>query len=237
MLLLEGVSVKYREYTAIKQVSFRVGRGEVYALLGPSGCGKTTLLYAIARLVSPAEGRIVIDDSLRALSLMPQHFGLLPWKRCIDNVALNMIIKGHDKREARFKAKELLEKMGLERVMYKYPPQISGGQQQRVALARSLVLRTDLLLMDEPFSSLDQLTREELQQYFADLQRNLKFSAIVVTHSIEEAAFLGKKILIMDGSPGSIKRCLDNPLWNMPNRRKSPLFYEVCRDIRGCLER
>lgn len=239
MLTLRHLTVKYGQLTALQGVDLDVQRGDIYALLGPSGCGKTTLLYTVAGLIAPSEGEIIKSKDLKSLSLIPQHYGLLPWKKAIDNVALSLAIRGYGRKEARLKARTFLEELGLGDILFKFPVQMSGGQQQRVALARSLIFEPDLLLMDEPFSALDQLTREELQEYFLRLHRAKGFSAILVTHSIEEAVFLGGHIVIMGNTPGSIKGVIHNPLdrEKVRDRRMSPLFYEICREVRGCLEK
>jgi NitT/TauT family transport system ATP-binding protein len=236
MLIVENITVNYGNFTALEDVSLSLEKGEICALLGPSGCGKTTLLYTIAGLVKQHKGRIVREEGLGTMSLIPQHYGLLPWKRAVDNVALSLIIKGWDKRSSRLKAEELLKEMGLSNVLSKYPGQMSGGQKQRVALARSLAYQPDLLLMDEPFSSLDQLTREELQDYLLMLHSKKEFSVFIVTHSIEEAVYLGRRIAVMGGEPGKIKGIIKNPLWGENTKRTSPLFFQTCQRVRRCLE-
>lgn len=236
MLEVKNATVSYGEFTALENIDLKLNRGEICTLLGPSGCGKTTLLYTIAGLVRQKMGKIIKDDDALSMSLIPQHYGLLPWKRAIDNVALSLIVKGYGRRGSRLKAREQLAKMGLSGIENRFPGQMSGGQKQRVALARSLVFQPDLLLMDEPFSSLDQLTREELQEFLLMLHAKDEFTALMVTHSIEEAVFLGRRIIIMGGEPGRIRRVLHNPLWGMDDKRISPMYYEVCRQVRGCLE-
>ncbi|MBA1335413.1 MAG: Putrescine transport ATP-binding protein PotA [Firmicutes bacterium] len=236
MLEVKNVTVSYGEFTALGDISLKLNRGEICTLLGPSGCGKTTLLYTIAGLVKQKAGEIVKDDNALRMSLIPQHYGLLPWKRAVDNVALSLIIKGCDRRSSRLKARGLLAEMGLSGVEDRFPGQMSGGQKQRVALARSLVFQPDLLLMDEPFSSLDQLTREELQEFLLMLHEKNEFTVLMVTHSIEEAVYLGQRIIVMGGEPGRIRRALQNPLWGVKDKRTSAMYYEVCRQVRGCLE-
>ncbi|HEY9077559.1 MAG TPA: ATP-binding cassette domain-containing protein [Anaerolineaceae bacterium] len=227
--------------------------GESWAVLGASGCGKSTLLYLLAGLRFPQSGVIKISGEVLHrprphTSLILQDYGLLPWATVAENIALGLRIRqfyGPDGKHAPEGA--ILEKVeqtvaywigrvGLIEVEDQFPGQISGGQRQRTAIARSLALTPDLLLMDEPFASLDTLTREGLQKLILQLRRESNLTTVTVTHSIEEAALLGEKILVM-GSPPQ-KRCttIDNPDSGEVDFAGSPSYNTTCSQLRAVME-
>jgi NitT/TauT family transport system ATP-binding protein len=227
--------------------NWSVNRGESWAILGPSGCGKSTLLSLLAGLRIPTGGSVLIDgDSLdrpRPQSgLIIQDFGLLPWATVKQNASLGLDIRrfyGPDgthapagNKIAIVDALPWLERLGLLEQVDKYPAQLSGGQRQRTAIARTLALQPDLLLMDEPFSSLDAPTRESLQQLVLELWREQNLTMIVVTHSIEEAAILGQKILLLEQPPNQIAQIIENPLIGQPDFRMSTAYQQVCHVLR-----
>jgi len=227
----------------------RVERGEVWAVLGPSGCGKSTLLMLLAGLVRPQAGVIVVaGERLRRprprTGLVLQDYGLLPWATVRENVALGMRIRrfyGPDGRhvpadlrlsndDAGALAAHWLARLGLEAVAEQYPGQISGGQRQRVAIARTLALAPDLLLMDEPFSALDAPTREGLQQLTLDLCAEAGLTVVLVTHNIEEAAFVGQRVLRLTAPPNT------NPLV-IPNSHDADAGYRHRADYAAACAR
>lgn len=229
--------------------SWEVGKGEAWAVIGPSGCGKSTLLYLLAGLVAPQKGEIRIGGlRLRRprpdTALILQDYGLLPWRTIRENIALGLEIRsfyGPDglhapKRPLSEDRKALvdywLKRLGLEEVADHYPCQVSGGQRQRTAIGRALVLGPDLLLMDEPFSSLDAPTREALEELTLKLQGERGLTVITVTHSIEEAAFLGRKILCLGRPPHKKPVVFEGS----PPDRESPAFYALCSHLRKALE-
>ena len=180
MVLIENLVVTYKtpsaNVEALGGVSFRVATGEICAIIGPSGCGKSTLLYVLAGLLPHFEGRVMVDGEpvrpgRRKTALILQDYGLLPWKNVFENVALGLEIRGVAHAERKEKVTALLRELDLYEVRQLYPGQLSGGQRQRVAIARVLALNPDLLLMDEPFSSLDALTREALQESLLEIWR------------------------------------------------------------------
>lgn len=226
---------------ALRDVSFVLGHGEPVALIGPSGCGKSTILKLIAGLIKPTSGEILINDQVvekprKETALILQDYGLLPWKTVLDNAALGLKIAGLSRKEARAKAKAALAAVGLGGAIKNFPSQLSGGMKQRLAIARSLALESDTLLMDEPLSALDALTREELQNTLLELWQKRGYTQVLVTHSIEEAAFLGRRIIVMGGKPGHIREVIDNEGMGSTQYRATPAYFELCKRLRSALQ-
>jgi ABC-type nitrate/sulfonate/bicarbonate transport system ATPase subunit len=242
-------------YTAGRPVfdhfSWRINVGEAWAVIGPSGCGKTTLLYLLAGLRTPTSGRILVAGEpltrpRPTTGLILQDYGLLPWATVRENAALGLRLRefyGPDGRHA--PANEVvgiiaervdawLERLDIASVADKYPGQVSGGQRQRTAIARTLVLRPDLLLMDEPFASLDAPTREDLQNLTVELRGEQKLTTIVVTHNIEDAAFLGERILVLAKPPHHEPVIVENPA-GQAGYRAQPAFLDKCNELRRLL--
>lgn len=220
-------------------------------MLGPSGCGKTTLLYLLAGLLFPREGRICIDGKnlerpRPQTGLILQDYGLLPWATVRENASLGLRVRefyGPDGKHAPCDEVESpesidgwLAKLGLAEASGQYPGQLSGGQRQRTAIARTLALNPDLLLMDEPFSSLDALTRSNLQELTLSLWQENHFTMVAVTHAIEEAALLGGKILVLGRAPNHGGTVFDNPYFGSEGFRESGAFTEICRHLREKME-
>lgn len=231
-----------QEVIALQSINFSLHQGETCAIIGPSGCGKTTLLYALAGLFSPTRGKVLIDGQpaspqREGTALILQDYGLLPWKKVWDNVALGLRFRGVDRKLEEQRVAQVLGQLGLQGLERRYPAQLSGGQRQRVAIARSLALCPDLLLMDEPFSSLDALTRESLQDLLLSIWQDQGFSLVLVTHSIEEAVFLGQKIVVLSACPGTVIAEIPNKWVGDRAYRKKQEFYEHCSDLRRYLER
>ena len=182
---------------------------------GPSGCGKTTLLYLLAGLRTPIKGNITINinnsNGHKPLTgLVLQDYGLLPWATAFDNATLGLKIHGVEKKTASRIAHRWLAELGIENVANHYPAELSGGQRQRVAIARTLALEPFLLLMDEPFASLDALTREDSLDLVLNLWKKLDSTMILVTHNIEEAILWGSKILVLGHAPNSNPVVINN---------------------------
>lgn len=243
-LAFDDVSLRYegqdRAVLALESLSLAVGRGEPIAVIGPSGCGKSSMLLLAAGLLAPTGGEVRVDgESIsaprRATSLILQEHGLLPWKTAEDNAALGLRIRGADRRESRERAREALERVGLAEFARAYPGELSGGMRQRVGLARAVALDADLLLMDEPLSALDALRREDLQDVLLDLWRRRGHAQVLVTHSIEEAVFLGRRVVVMSPSPGSVRAIVENPDMGEAEYRLDPVFHERCAELRGIL--
>ncbi len=238
MIKIENLTFAYPGGEPIFEgFDWRVEAGQSWAVIGPSGCGKTTLLYLLAGLRRPTAGTIIIDGRRVAAprpgtGLILQDYGLLPWATVWENAALGLKIRSVNGHERRRRVNFWLKRLGIEAVRAHYPGQISGGQRQRTAIARTLALNPDLLLMDEPFSSLDALTREELQNLAVELRTETGTTTIIVTHNIEEAVFLGQHILVLPQPP--IRRALvvANPDGGRLNYRDEPAFHQRCNEIR-----
>ncbi|MGC8907245.1 MAG: ABC transporter ATP-binding protein [Desulfomonilaceae bacterium] len=225
---------------ALKGVSLSLEDEDTMAIVGPSGCGKSTLLFILAGLEKPTEGCVrfrdaVLDKPRREVALVLQDYGLFPWKTVQANIELGLKIRREQVDVEKISA--LLHELGISEKTELYPQQLSGGQRQRVALARALVLNPSLLLLDEPFASLDALTRERLQDLVAAAWRSRRFAMVIVTHDIQEAAGLGRKIFIMAGAPGAIVSCVENPSAGRKDYRDTEEFYIVCERVRRELER
>ncbi|NLT95868.1 MAG: ABC transporter ATP-binding protein [Clostridia bacterium] len=226
---------------ALKDINVAIAKGERCVLVGPSGSGKTSLLFLIAGLLKPTRGQVLIDNvpvsgPQEKTALILQDYGLFPWKTVLANAELGLEIRKIPKQVRRAKVLALLEKLGIKDYRDKYPFELSGGQRQRVAIARALSLEPEILLMDEPFSALDSLTREQMQELILELWHEKHFTYILVTHSIEEAVFLGEKIVILSEGPGKIVKIVDNKTSGDKDFRNSPDFYSRCSLIRGLIE-
>jgi NitT/TauT family transport system ATP-binding protein len=251
MVQLESLAYSYGSGPPIFQdFNWHVGHGEAWAVLGPSGCGKTTLLYLLAGLRFPTSGQVLIDGKPLVrprprTGLILQEYGLLPWATVQQNAELGLRVRsfyGPDGKHAPIEFQPnldvdpWLERLGLVQLKEKYPKQLSGGQRQRTAIARTLALKPDLLLMDEPFGSLDAPTRENLQNLTIDLCNEQSLTLVIVTHAIEEAAILGAKILLLGQPPNVETTIIDNPKMSTANFRESNIYLELCRELRHRME-
>lgn len=251
MVRLENITFSYPISSPIfKGFSWKVERGETCSILGPSGCGKSTLLYLLAGLRFPTWGKIWMNEQPLTrprphTGLIIQEYGLLPWATVRQNAKLGLRIRefyGPDGTHApvdhqnQVDVEHWLERLQLLPHAEKYPAQLSGGQRQRTALARTLALKPDLLLMDEPFSSLDAPTREGLQNLILELQFEEGLTLIVVTHAIEEAAILGEKILLLGQPPNTLPRVFENPSFRLPDFRDSTDYFDLCQELRQTME-
>src|ERR671925_1165519 len=206
-LFLEGTVVAFRN------VDLQIKTQEVLCVVGPSGCGKTTLLRCIGGLLAPTSGQVLIDgqavDCPRAgVAIVFQHFGLLPWKTVVDNVAFGLKIAGVSRQQLAERVEHYIRLVGLAGFENQYPYQLSGGMQQRVGLSRALAIHPEILLIDEPFASVDAQTREVLQEELLQLHDRERKTMIFITHSIDEAIVLGDRIAVMASRPGRVKELL-----------------------------
>lgn len=189
-----------------RNISLAIAPGELCCLVGRSGCGKTTLLHALAGLLVPQAGSVLLHGE--DVTGMPGRIGymlqkdlLLPHKRIVDNVALPLVLQGVSRQEARAQAQELLARMGLGEVAQSWPSELSGGMRQRVAFLRTSLTGTDVILLDEPFSALDALTRREMREWLMSAVAEMNMSALVITHDVDEAVSMASHIFVMRGNP------------------------------------
>jgi len=215
MITLTNVSHTFSGRTgavhALHGLDLRVEEGEFAAVIGRSGCGKSTLLRIIAGLVEPTSGQVRVAGSLitgprRDIALMFQRPALLPWRSVLDNVLLPVEVFGWPRKQYRHHAEQLLEVVGLTGFLKRLPHELSGGMQQRVALCRALIQRPRVLLMDEPFSALDALTREELSVELQRIHMELRTTVVLVTHSIAEAVLLADHVAVLTPRPGQLRK-------------------------------
>ncbi len=249
MIELRALTFQYPGRPPIfDRFNWSVAAGEAWAILGPSGYGKSTLLYLLAGLRKPTTGAVLIEGQTITrprprTGLILQDFGLLPWATCEQNVSLGLRVHGFygpdgkhapgDQRpgDVRTRTDQWLTRLGLRAVRQHYPGQLSGGQRQRTAIARTLALNPDLLLMDEPFASLDAPTRENLQNLTLELRAEQGLTTLVVTHSIDEAAFLGQKILLC----GPTLTVIENPGAGDLGYREQPAYAAMIQTLRGAM--
>ena len=214
MIELQGVSRSFGSVLALDEISLKVSAGEFVAVVGRSGCGKSTLLRLVAGLLPPSTGEVVVNGAevrrpRRDIAFMFQRPALLPWRSVLRNVLLPVEIFGWPVAEYREQALELLNDVGLAEFAERLPHELSGGMQQRVSLCRSLIQRPSVLLMDEPFSALDALTREELALGLQRIHAEHPSTVVFVTHSIEEAILLADRVVVLSPRPGHISDIVD----------------------------
>ena len=238
MIALDQVHLSFadnvRTLPVLEDVSLQVGAGASCAVIGPSGCGKTSLLFLLAGLLKPTAGTVRVADRSRT-GVILQHYGLLPWKSVAANIALGLRLQGADRERTRARVDELLVEMDLAAFADHFPGQLSGGMQQRVALARALATEPRLLLMDEPLSALDALTRERLQHTILDVWQRHRVTMVLVTHSIEEAVFLGQTVVVLTSRPARVAAVVDNPGAGRSDYRQSETFFHQCRRLRALI--
>ncbi len=245
ILVLRNVSLDYvnkgGRVAALREVSLTFTRGRSYSIIGPSGCGKTSLLLLLAGLLRPTRGEVCLYGKPLAApdprtALILQDYGLLPWKTVWENAALGLVLRGAKKREQEEILLPILEELGLGECLHRYPHQLSGGQKQRVALARALALKPEILLMDEPLSALDALTRESIQETILKVWRRHQVTLVLVTHSIEEAVYLGQEVIVLTPRPGRVKSIVPNPCMGPESFRHDVRFHQKCSEVRAALE-
>jgi NitT/TauT family transport system ATP-binding protein len=244
---LDGVSKRFGEGTtaveALTAIDLTVAAGEFVSLIGPSGCGKSTLLRIVANLIEPTAGTVLVNGKPARRARLDQDYGiafqqagLLEWRTVQGNVELPLALHGLGKGERRTQALELLELVGLGEFVGHRPSQLSGGMQQRVAIARALARRPALLLMDEPFGALDEMTRERMQAELIRICAETSAAVVFVTHSIPEAVFLSQRVVVMSPRPGRITHTVDVPLGARDEDvREDDRFYAAITDVREAL--
>ncbi|WP_338452966.1 ABC transporter ATP-binding protein [Niallia oryzisoli] len=208
-----------KTFTAIEDINFVVNEGEFITLVGPSGCGKSTLLDLLGGLTKPTRGRILIEGKeITGPGLdrgtVFQQYALFPWKTARGNIEFGLEAKGISKREWKEKGDYYLDLVGLIKFADRYPHELSGGMKQRVAIARSLAFNPDVLLLDEPFAALDAQTRETLQSELLRIWKKTGKTIIFITHGIDEAVYLGQRVVVLSPNPGSVRKIVDISLKN-----------------------
>ena len=233
MISVSNVTKHFDEVHALAKINLDIATGEFVTVVGPSGCGKSTLLRIIAGIISSSNGNTVKPDKG---AFVFQDSALLPWRSVQKNVELLMELESFPKEQIKGKARSVLKQVGLTGFEKSYPHQLSGGMKMRLSLARSLVLRPDYLLMDEPLSSVDELTREVLQEEIHTLWKEDKFTAILVTHNVAEAVFLSNRVVVMSPRPGKITHIVDIPFKKRDKLLRSKAqFTKLVNDISGKL--
>jgi len=225
MLSIKDVSInyktKYETIQVINNLSLAIEKGEALVILGPSGCGKSTLINALAKTISIESGNInyiqnndekELNTKIHKIGIIPQNCGLLPWKTVEENCLLPLKIRHEEiNDESKNSIHKIFESLNISSILHRYPRELSGGQIQRAAIARAFILKPDLLLMDEPFSALDEITREDARTLFLKIWKLYMPTTVLVTHSIDEALYLGNRIMVMENDMGNIKYEIHNP--------------------------
>jgi NitT/TauT family transport system ATP-binding protein len=235
---LDNVSKFYdqgRRLHALHEVSFGVGEGEFVSIVGPSGCGKSTLLKIIAGLDKPTSGEVKfrggpICGPHSKISLVFQAFGLFPWRTVLDNVEYGLEMQGVPKQERRRQARDYLEMVGLAGYEQMYPKQLSGGMRQRVGIARALAVEPEVVLMDEAFSAIDEVTAEVLRDEVTEIHKQTGKTFVLVTHNLSEAIELADKVVVLSSRPAKVKKIMPISL-DRPRDRTHTLFVHMHRDI------
>lgn len=214
MIRVEQLTKRYGDRTVLSGVSFTVAERETISVVGPSGCGKTTLLRCLAGLTAPTSGTVIIAGQEvtgppAGVGMVFQHFGLFPWKTVFGNIAYGLTVAGMTRREAEPRVRQLISMVGLEGFEKSYPYQLSGGMQQRTGLARALAIEPQVLVMDEPFASLDAQTRDMLQLELLRIWEQRPAAMVFVTHSIDEAVLMGDRVVILGGQPSQVEDIVD----------------------------
>lgn len=245
-IAIRGLTVDYEgeregeDFRALENVDIDVRAGEFLCVVGPSGCGKSTLISAIAGFIKPKAGHISLDGKEvhgpgADRGVVFQEYALLPWRTVLENVALGLKIRGVARRDREERAHRFLSMVGLSDAAHRFPHQLSGGMKQRAAVARTLAGEPEIVLMDEPFAAIDAQNRLVLQEELLRLWSTLKLTVLFVTHSVDEAAFLADRIVVMAPRPGRVSAVIEAPInrasrvW--PDISANPTFIAVRDDI------
>lgn len=240
MIKIKDLSVYYKwqnqDITALENLNIDIESGEIYTFIGPSGCGKSTLLYVLSGINKEYGGEVsidgrAIDPKTQRIGLILQNYGLVPWKTVYQNAMLGLKIK-KDRYGLDDYSSYIFEQLGINDLLKRYPKELSGGQQQRVAIARAFVMRPDLLLMDEPFSALDAITREEIQELFLNIWKEHKVTTVFITHSVDEALYLGSRIVVLSSAPGTVLENIENPCFMMEDLRSKDEYHLMASHLR-----
>lgn len=244
LVRIDRVTMAFGAFTAVKDVSLDVGEGEFLAVVGPTGCGKSTLLNAVAGLLAPVAGTVIVagvpvTGTNRRVGYLFQQDALLPWKTALENVEMAPLFRGADRTTMRREAMAWLAKVGLKGFEHRYPHQLSGGQKKRVQMAQALIYNPEVILMDEPFSALDIHTRHLMQNELLRLWTEHRRSVVLITHDLEEAIALADRVVVLSAGPASsLVASFEVPLArprNPAEMKLDPCFIDLYREIWGCL--
>ena len=243
MFQLQDVVLQYDRpegdiLTVLDHINLHIAPGERWAVIGPSGCGKSSMLHVLAGLQTVTSGSVQYQGAAHTkphgeISVILQEYGLFPWKTVEQNVGLPLELQKVPKKEIKTRVNEMLAQLKLSEHGRKYPSELSGGQRQRVAIARALIAQPKVLLMDEPFSALDALTRETMQNIVLELCERQNLTLVMVTHNIEEAIFLGQRIAVFSDNSGRISHIADNGHSGEVSYRGTEEFYRHCSLLRS----
>lgn len=241
MIEIRDLTVNYKsennDFLALDNFNMSITDGDICAVIGPSGCGKSTLLHVLSGIIKDYAGSVLIDGNrvdpkLQRIGLVMQSNGLLPWRDIYYNATIGIRLRDGNKNIDMEYTEYILNKLGLGEMTSRFPNQLSGGQRQRAEIARAFILKPNILLMDEPFSALDALNREEIQDLFLRIWNENRVSTLFVTHSIEEALYVGRKIIIMSKSPGKVIGVYENPLFGKKDLRLNEEYYKFSIKLR-----
>jgi len=244
-IVIDHVTKQFRSGAlALEDISLRVEDGDFVSLLGPSGCGKSTLLKIVAGLTAPSSGSIAIDgltaaNARQLMSFIFQDPTLLPWRTVAENIGLGLELDGMPSAQRKVKVDQMLDLVGLAAARHQYPRQLSGGMKMRVSIARALVSRPSILLLDEPFAALDEMTRDRMNDELLRLYAERQQTVLFVTHSVAEAVFLSRRIVILAPHPGRVAHIVNNDLpWPRPAGLRLSAAFEaqvaqISRLLRG----
>jgi NitT/TauT family transport system ATP-binding protein len=228
---------------ALAGIDLEIEKGEFVSLIGPSGCGKSTLLRLIGNLTNPTSGTVIVNDKAARQARLDQDYGmafqqsgLFEWRTVAKNIELPLELRGWDRKKRRARAVELLHLVKLDDFADHHPWELSGGMQQRVAIARALAFHPPLLLMDEPFGALDEMTREHMQAELNHICAEMGTTVVFVTHSIPEAVFLSDRVVVLSPRPGQVAAVVDVGLASRTDEtRETPEFFKKITEVRGAL--
>lgn len=244
-ILIKAVNIKksFGSLHTLEDISLTLEKNQFVSILGPSGCGKSTLFDVISGLELPDRGNIIIDGKnyngrTGRVSYMHQKDLLFPWNTIISNVSLSLLIKGWNKKQAEIEAKKHFSEFGLKGFEKSYPGQLSGGMRQRAALLRTYLFARDLMLLDEPFGSLDAITRRKMQLWLLDIWKRIRASILFITHDIDEAVFLSDKIYLLSRRPAVVRKVFNIEIERPRNNKTftSIEFNRIKENITGLLE-
>ena len=247
MIQVKNLSVFYsskkQKTKALGPINFTADSNDIYAIIGPSGCGKSTLLNVLSGIIKNYEGEVLLNEKslnphIHKIGFIPQNFGLLPWKTVEENCILPFKIRKEKINENTInKMNSIMKSLSIYELKERYPNELSGGQKQRVSIVRSFLMEPDLLLMDEAFSALDAIIKEDAQELFLKMWNENKINTFFVTHSIEEALYMGKKIILMSNTPGNIIEIIENPMFNNKDYREHKDFAKLFNHIKTLIRR